>query len=326
MEGPLACYGASSSLSLASPSYISASQRWHQWRRRPEVSLATTLYNYRAPEADSGIGQYHWVSEFAPRSAQKFLSYLVGWLCFTGWQCAITSITFLAGTVIQGLIVLNVESYVYERWHGTLLIIAITAFAILFNTLLAKKLPLVEGLLLVLHVLGAFAIIITLWVLSPTASANEVWTNFTNAGGWNSAGTSTMVGLLSPIISMIGFDCAVHMSEEVKDAGSTMPKAMLWSVAFNSALGFLMAVTLCFTLGNVTEILATPTGYPFIAVFYNATGSYAGASVLTLIIILTLTSAAIAEVATASRQLWSFARDKVSLSIDNVCLEMCVLF
>lgn len=27
-----------------------------------------------------------WISEFAPRSAQKFLSYLVGWLCFTGWQ------------------------------------------------------------------------------------------------------------------------------------------------------------------------------------------------------------------------------------------------
>ena len=26
-------------------------------------------------------GQYHWVSEFAPKSAQRELSYLVGWLC-----------------------------------------------------------------------------------------------------------------------------------------------------------------------------------------------------------------------------------------------------
>jgi len=162
----------------------------------------------------------------------------------------------------------------------------------------------------VLHVLGAFAIIITLWVLAPTADAYTVWTQFSNAGGWNSDGTATMVGLLSPIISMIGFDCAVHMSEEVKDAGSTLPRAMLWSVGFNAVLGFLMAVTLCFTIGNVTEVLASPTGYPFIAVFYNATGSYAGTNVLTLILILTLTSAAIAEVATASRQLWSFARDK----------------
>lgn len=38
--------------------------------------------------------------------------------------------------------------------------------------------------------------------------------------------------------------------------------------------------------------------------------SSAGASILTVILILTLTSSAIAEIATASRQLWSFARDR----------------
>lgn len=154
-------------------------------------------------------GQYAWVSEFAPQPAQKFLSYLMGWLCFTGWQCAITSITYLAGTIIQGLIILNNPTYVAERWHGTLLVIAVAAFAVLFNTVLAKKLPMVEGLLLILHVLGLFAIIIVLWVLAPTANAKDVFTQFTNAGGWNSNGTSFMVGLLTPIISLIGFDCAV---------------------------------------------------------------------------------------------------------------------
>ncbi|PPJ50565.1 hypothetical protein CBER1_06298 [Cercospora berteroae] len=255
-------------------------------------------------------GQYAWVSEFAPQPAQKFLSYLMGWLCFTGWQCAITSITYLAGTIIQGLIVLNNPTYVPERWHGTLLVIAVAAFAVLFNTVLAKKLPMVEGLLLILHVLGLFAIIIVLWVLAPTANAKDVFTQFTNAGGWNSDGTSFMVGLLTPIISLIGFDCAVHMAEEVKDAGKTLPKAMLWSFGFNSVLGFIMAVTMCFTLGDVDSILASKTGFPFIEVFYNVTQSYAGASILTLILILTLTSSAIAEIATASRQLWSFARDR----------------
>ncbi|EME38970.1 amino acid transporter-like protein [Dothistroma septosporum NZE10] len=260
--------------------------------------------------APTSGGQYHWTSEFAPRPAQKFLSYLVGWLCFTGWQCAITSITYLTGTVIQGLIVLNTPSYVFESWHGTLLVIAVAVFAIFFNTVLAKRLPLVEGFLLVLHVLGLFAIIITLWVLAPTANAKDVFTKFTNAGGWNSDGTAFMVGLLSPVISTIGFDSGVHMSEEVKDAGNTVPKAILGAFWFNCFLGFIMAVTMCFCLGDVESILASPTGYPFIQVFYNVTQSYAGASILTLILILTLTSSAIAEIATASRQLWSFARDK----------------
>lgn len=71
-----------------------------------------------------------------------------------------------------------------------------------------------------------------------------------------------------------------------------------------------MLVTLCFTLGNVDDILTSATGYPVIQIFYNVTNSYAGADIMTLILILTLTSSCIAEIATASRQLWSFARDK----------------
>lgn len=128
-----------------------------------------------------------------------------------GWQCAIVSIAFLAGTIIQGLIVLNHEDYVFERWHGTLLVIAITFFGILFNTFLAKKLPFVEVLILILHVVGLFAIIIPLWVLAPRRSAQQVFTEFNNGGGWNSAGTATLVGFSTTITALIGYDCAVHM-------------------------------------------------------------------------------------------------------------------
>ncbi|KAK5168302.1 uncharacterized protein LTR77_006871 [Saxophila tyrrhenica] len=281
-----------------------------------------------ASMAPTAGGQYHWsesrpsriqtytdlhsarVSEFAPPRAQKFLSYIVGWLCFTGWQGAICAICFITGTIIQGLIILNDDTYIPKSWHGTLLTMAVAAFAVVFNTVLAKKLPLVEFLLLVLHVIGFIAIIAVLWALAPRATAHDAWFQFSNAGGWNSAGTATMVGLLSPVISTIGFDCAVHMAEEVKDSSSTLPKALLWSFTFNAVLGFIMAVTLVYTLGNVNEVLGSLTGYPFIQIFYNTTQSYTGANIMTLVVILTLTSSAIAEVATASRQIWSFARDK----------------
>ncbi|MCJ1302732.1 hypothetical protein MMC08_005536 [Hypocenomyce scalaris] len=263
-----------------------------------------------ASMAPTSGGQYHWVSEFAPRKYQKYLSYMTGWLCFTGWQAAIVSIAFLAGTIVQGLLVLNDPTYIYERWHGTLLVVAISTFSILFNTFLAKKLPIVEGIVLVLHIFGLFVIIIPLWVLAPRNSAKAVFTEFSNAGGWSDTGTSVMIGLLSPIVSMLGFDCAVHMSEEIKDAGETLPKAMMWSVALNSILGFVMVLTLCFTLGNVTTILASATGYPFIQIIYNATSSYAGTDLMVTVVILTLVASCISEIATASRQLWSFARDK----------------
>jgi hypothetical protein len=69
----------------------------------------------------------------------------------------------------------------------------------------------VEGLILIVHVVGVFAIIIPLWVLAPRNSAKAVFTEFNNAGGWNSDGTATLVGLSTTITSMIGYDCSVHM-------------------------------------------------------------------------------------------------------------------
>ncbi|KAL8824834.1 MAG: hypothetical protein Q9191_004789 [Dirinaria sp. TL-2023a] len=262
-----------------------------------------------ASMAPTSGGQYHWVSEFAPQSGQKFLSFITGWLCATGWQCAIVSISFLAGTIIQGLIILNDPTYVFERWHGTMLVIAITSFAILFNTFLAKKLPMVEGLILIIHIVGLFAIVIPLWVLAPRNTAKVVFTEFTNGGGWSSKGTSVMVGLSTSIVSMLGFDCGVHMSEEIKDASDTLPRAITWAVVLNAILGFIMVLTLCFCLGDVNAIMETDTLFPFIQIFYNTTKSYGATDVMVTILIVTLTSSAISEVATASRQLWSFARD-----------------
>lgn len=85
---------------------------------------------------------------------------------------------------------------------------------------------------------------------------------------------------------------------------------MMTSVAVNGVLGFVMLVTLCFTLGEVGPILETPTGFPFIQIFYNTTGSLAATNAMTAVLVVTLTASTITEVATASRQLWSFARDE----------------
>jgi choline transport protein len=109
--------------------------------------------------------------------------------------------------------VLNNPTYVFERWHGTLLVIAITAFSILFNTFLAKRLPMVEGLVLIIHILGFCGVMIPLWVLAPRNSTDVVFTEFTNFGGWSSTGLSVMVGMLTTVYGMLGADSAVHMCE-----------------------------------------------------------------------------------------------------------------
>ncbi|KAI7156182.1 hypothetical protein KC349_g6467 [Hortaea werneckii] len=156
----------------------------------------------------AAIRQYHWVSELAPKRWQKLLSYIVGWLGVLGWQTGIAFSGYLTGTQIQGLLVLNYPGYVFERWHGTLLIIAMLSFAVFFNTVLAHRLPLVEGLILFIHVFGFIGIFATLLALSPKASHQAVWDTFYDPG-WNNTGLSTLIGgLVAATAPLLGADAA----------------------------------------------------------------------------------------------------------------------
>ncbi|RFU34290.1 hypothetical protein B7463_g2074, partial [Scytalidium lignicola] len=69
------------------------------------------------------------------------------------------------------------------------------------------------------------------------------------------------------------------IAEEIQDASITLAKAIMWPVIPNAVMGFIMSITLIFTMGDINNILATPTFEPFIQVFYNATGSYAATNV-----------------------------------------------
>ncbi|ORY59965.1 amino acid/polyamine transporter I [Pseudomassariella vexata] len=271
--------------------------------------LINTSMAEMASMAPTTGGQYHWVSEFSPRKHQKFLSYLMGWLCVLGWQTCCAAAAYLAGTQIQGLVVLNYPNYIPEGWHGTLITVAIAAFAVLFNTVLARNLPLIEGIVLVIHIFDFLGILVALWVLSPRADAKTVFTKFSDGGGWGSLGGSTLIGVTAGIIPLIGADAAVHMSEEVRDAGRTVPRSMISTTVINGALGWIMIITYCFCLGDLEEVLASPTGYPYLQVFYNSTQSISGATVMAVFVIFMAIFCNLTMVATASRQLYAFARD-----------------
>jgi amino acid transporter len=83
----------------------------------------------------------------------------------------------------------------------------------------------------------------------------------------------------------------------------------MWGVALNALLGYLTVITLCFIITDPAALLNGKTGFPFIQLFYNVTRSYVGANVMIAIVIIALVFAVVSEIATASRQIWSFARD-----------------
>lgn len=121
-----------------------------------------------------------------------------------GWQAGQASVAFLAASMIQGLAILNYPAYNATRWQGTLIFYAVIAFVVFINTYLARWLPKIEGLILILHILGFFAILIPLVYLAPHGSANDVFATFLNTGDWNTNGLSFFVGLITSVFSFLG--------------------------------------------------------------------------------------------------------------------------
>ena len=101
------------------------------------------------------------------------------------------------------------------------------------------------------------------------------------------------------------------MSEEIKNAPIVVPNSIMLSVFLNGAIGFGMILVTLFSMGNeITYILNSSTAYPFLDIFGHATGSTGAALTLGSIITIMQISATVGALASSSRILWSFARDR----------------
>ncbi|KAK4539218.1 hypothetical protein LTR36_000873 [Oleoguttula mirabilis] len=265
-----------------------------------------------ASMAPTAGGQYHWASEFAPKSLQRSLSYAVGWLSALAWCCGTTSGFYLAGSLIQAVIVELHSSYTAAPWRAYLLVLGLATIGALVNTFLSRKLPKLEGVAFVLTIFGFVTVVIVLWVLSSPnrLTAAEVFQTFTNDGGWSSLGLSMMAGQILLVWALTGADATAHMAEETRHASAVIPKAMLYSYIINGLLVFIMLITYCFCVTDLDAAFSSDTGYPFIEVFASATGSPAGAAGLTCVLIVLIVFSVTNYMASCSRQVFSFARDR----------------
>lgn len=270
-----------------------------------------TVISELASIAPIAAGQYYWVYMLAPTGYKKVLSYLVGWLTSLAWIATVATETIFAGTILQGLIILNnPDTYVPKMWHGTLLAWLVVAVAIFINVVVPGFLPKMEYGVIVFHLLGFVGIVAALWATAQIGDAHFVFATSLNEGGWPTQGLSYCVGFLGNVATFVGADASVHMAEEVENAAINIPRAICASMLINGCVGFVMMITTLFCLGDITSVLGTATGYPFIQIFYNSVQSRSGAVAMGAIVLALTWACATGIITTASRMTWSFARDK----------------
>ncbi|KAI6837645.1 amino acid transporter [Hortaea werneckii] len=270
-----------------------------------------TVVSELASLAPISGGQYYWVYMLAPTNYKTVFSYVIGWLTSLAWVATVATETLFAGTIIQGIMILDYPNYDDKMWQGTLLTWAVIAGCIFINVVIPAWLPKFEVFILMLHVTGFIAIIATLWAMTPEVGSNaSVWLTSLNEGGWPTQGLSYCVGFLGNVATFVGADASVHLAEEVENAALNIPRAILGAMLFNGGVGFIMMVTTLYCLGDVETVLNTATGFPFIQIFYDSVGNVAGATVMSAVVLALTWACSIGITTTASRMTWSFARDR----------------
>ncbi|KAK3329253.1 amino acid/polyamine transporter I [Apodospora peruviana] len=266
-----------------------------------------------ASAAPTAGGQYYWVAWLAPKRYRKFLAYETAWLTNLAWQAAFIATTYSVAIIIQGVVKLNnPSSYNAKTWHTVLIQWAVAVVAILINCTTGRTLALLEGFILILHLAGFFAILVPLVYLSPHNTASSVFTTFINDGGWSTQTLSFFVGFPAISTALCSADCAVHMSEEIQDAARVVPRALVYSAIMDGVLALGMIIATLFCIVDLDGAIAAQSEIfcAFLEIFRVGLRSSQGAVAMGCIIVVLGISSVVGICASASRLMWSLARDR----------------
>ncbi|KAF2167695.1 hypothetical protein M409DRAFT_65823 [Zasmidium cellare ATCC 36951] len=223
--------------------------------------------------APTAGGQYHWVSELAPPSIQKQLSFIIGWAANYAWQSFLSSATHGAVSIIQGLITLYHPEFLLTPWQQALVVILLVTIMAAVNVGLLDRLPDLEFIVLGVNTLAFIAFEVTMLVMGPRVSAAQVFQNFENFYNWPTMGGAVLAGLFAAISSLTYADSVAHMGEELENAAVWLPRTIILGGLLNYLFGFIMLLTFLFRAENIPQALQANPTTPFLAILENITGS-----------------------------------------------------
>ncbi|KIW10678.1 hypothetical protein PV08_11642 [Exophiala spinifera] len=255
--------------------------------------------------------QYYWSFVVSTPEWAPFASYMSAGISTLGWWLGLASVTNFISAMILGIAQLNHPDYVIERWHIYLVFVIVTWAAIGMNVFFTKWLPAWNKFILYF---SATTMVVTMITILACAAPNYqpasfVFGDTTNSTGWSNDGLAFLLCTVNALYGFLGVDCGAHLCEEIPNPTVNVPKVIMYPVLMGFVTAFPFAISLSFVITDFERVITTPTGLPLIEVYYQATGSKAGTTILMLAFALCFFGCATANITSSSRQMWSASRD-----------------
>ncbi|CAN9241415.1 unnamed protein product [Alternaria alternata] len=144
--------------------------------------------------------------------------------------------------------------------------------------------------------------------MAQKSSTEYVFQTLTkDVSGWDNSAVAWGIGLITVTYPLCGFDSIIHMSDEVKQARTRVPRSIIFSVVVNGLMQLIYMITVLFTMGDAKRVSASPL--PIIEVYYQATGSKAATNLFIFMLIYIIFVSFFNVFASVSRLIWAFSRD-----------------
>ncbi|CAF4229548.1 unnamed protein product, partial [Rotaria sp. Silwood2] len=249
-------------------------------------------------------------------------SWLCGWLNLLEQVAGVASTDYGCSQLLLAAISMSTEFRNQPTVGHTVGVMA--AIAILHglaNSLSTKWLDRITRWYAIFHLAVLVSASIALLVCQKEKhSTKYVLIEIQSHSGWSPIGLSFLFGSHSVSWAMTDYDATAHIAEEIQNAAVRAPEAIASALFVCYNLGFFFNIVLAFTMGDIANLLSSPTAQPFAQIFFNVLRAIGGI-LFTLFAFIILNFCGIAALQANARTIYAFSRDDL-LPLSKVGLQM----
>ncbi|KIK38114.1 hypothetical protein CY34DRAFT_15249 [Suillus luteus UH-Slu-Lm8-n1] len=262
-------------------------------------------------------GPYFWAAMLSDPGNAPLASWITGWFNLLGQVAVTTGISFGCANFLSTLCTFN-TSFTPTPRTTMGVYAAILVSQGLINTFGVHLLKHLNNISVWWHAVGTTSLVIAILSRAPShQSAEFVFHTFIdNTGvsgseGWGTRASHAyvcVIGILMAQYTLTGFDASAHMTEETHNAAMAGSIGIVMAIGVSAVLGWFLILGLLFSIQNLDNTIASPTGQPVAQIFLDTVGNR-GAIVLMVIVIGAMYFCGTFSVTSNSRMMFAFARD-----------------
>ncbi|TGO50007.1 hypothetical protein BCON_0194g00180 [Botryotinia convoluta] len=232
-------------------------------------------------------GLYYASAVLAPEGYGPLCSWITGWSNFAGEVTAPCAVNYALAAMILTAAQIVHSDYVVQTWHVYLLLLAL----LVLQGLLAMNSTKFIGVLNTVGTITNVIVILIFVIWFPAGSINEpktnpssmVWTSegVVNGTEWPT-GFAFLMGFLSVIWTLSGYDAPFHLSEECSNANIAGPRAIVMTAQLGLWLGWAIILVIAYTVKDIQDVVSGEYGQPMGSLCLQVLGPKAGLAMFSL--------------------------------------------